>query len=382
MKAAVLCDVRRFEIREVPTPDPSPRDVVIRVAAVGLCGTDFHIYEGRGNYNTDRLGQPLPLRRAPQILGHENAGVVEAVGREVHDLKPGDRVIVDQGINCVSAGRPTLCEYCASADSHQCERYQEHGLTGLPGGMAEHMVVPAVNCVRCDEGVPNTEAALVEPLACVVHAMEVAQRARGRYHVMPQHGESRARSVLVAGAGPAGLLFVQYLRRALGYDGHIFVSEPNPARRTLAASFGAEVIDPGSVDIAEAILDRTSGRRVEWLIDAAGVGALFRQMPLLTRKQATVLLYAHGQTDVELSVLNQLQFREPTLVATAGGSGGFDPDGRPTVYRRALALIEEGTIEVSRFVTHRYGSLEQVPEAFGGPDRHAPDYIKAVLELD
>lgn len=354
----------------------------MRVAAVGLCGTDFHIYDGRGNYNTDRSGRPIPLSRAPQILGHENAGIVEEIGREVRDLKPGDAVIVDQGINCVSAGRQALCEYCASGDSHQCEFYQEHGLTGLPGGMADYLIIPAVNCVRYDAGVPHAEAALVEPLACIVHTMEAGQRARGRYHLVPRRGEARAMSVFIAGAGPAGLLFLQYLRRALSYEGHVFVSEPNPARRALAASFGADVIDPTAVDVVQTILDRTNGRRVEWLIDASGTGALFRDIPLLIRKQATIVLYAHGQTDVELSVINHLQFREPTLVATAGGSGGFDSDGRPAVYRRALALVEDGTIEVSRFITHRYCSLDQVPEAFGGPDRRSPDYIKAVLELD
>ena len=134
MRAAVLVDVGRIELRDVPCEDPGPRDVLVRVTAVGLCGTDFHIFAGHANYNRDERGRPIPLAREPQILGHEVAGVVEAAGASVRDLRPGERVVIDQGRNCVSAARSPLCEYCATGDSHQCESYREHGITGLPGG--------------------------------------------------------------------------------------------------------------------------------------------------------------------------------------------------------------------------------------------------------
>ena len=151
-------------------------------------------------------------------------------------------------------------------------------------------------------------------------------------------------TVLVAGAGPAGLLFMQYLRNVVGFDGPLLVSEPDAGKRALAASFGAEPIDPRAGHIADAVLERTDGRRAEYLIDASGTAQVFLEMPGLIRKQATVLLYAHGQSGVDIGVLNTIQFREPALVAPVGASGGFDTDGRPIVYREALRLLESGRV--------------------------------------
>ena len=102
-------------------------------------------------------------------------------------------------------------------------------------------------------------------------------------------------------------------------------------------------------------------------------------MPGLIRKQATVLLYAHGQSGADIGVLNTIMFREPILVSPVGASGGFDADGRPTVYRQSLELLESGRVDVSRIVTHRYGALEEIPGAFGGTDRRASDYVKGVF---
>ena len=147
MKASVLCDVRQLEVRDIPRPAILPYEVLIRVSAVGLCGTDAHIFAGHANYNTNEYGQPIPLALQPQILGHEITGVIEQVGDAVTDLSAGDRVVVDQGLNCVSRRRETLCQYCQTENSHQCEFYREYGITGLPGGLAEFIAVPAVNAI-------------------------------------------------------------------------------------------------------------------------------------------------------------------------------------------------------------------------------------------
>ena len=120
MKASVLCGVGRLEVRDVPRPVISPHEVLVRVAAVGICGTDAHIFSGHANYNTNDNGLPIPLELQPQILGHEISGTIEEVGNSIRDLKPGDRVVLDQGLNCMSRRRDVLCEYCRSANSHQC----------------------------------------------------------------------------------------------------------------------------------------------------------------------------------------------------------------------------------------------------------------------
>lgn len=378
MRAAVLVAAGRMHVADVPVSPPGPSELLLRVSAVGLCGTDFHIFGGHGNYHSDASGRLIPLEESPQVLGHEFAGVVEECGSLVGDLKPGDLVVVDQGRNCHSQGRP-LCEYCSSGDSHQCAYYGEHGITGLPGALAEFVTVPAVNAIRVDAG-PASRVALTEPLACIVHSSDLADRASTRFHLRHEDPQRRVQTVLIFGGGPAGLLFTQYLRRGLGYDGRIVVSEPNALKREVAERFGATPVDPAASSLGEAVAELTSGRRAEYVIDASGAGAVFGDVPSVLRKQGTFLLYGHGHAGVDLSALNNVQFLEPWLLSPVGASGGFEPDGRPTTYRRALGLIENGRIDVESFVTHRYHSLDEVPSAFAGA-HHAPDYIKGVVEL-
>jgi L-iditol 2-dehydrogenase len=381
MKASVLYDVGRIEVRDVPRPVVSPYEVLVRVSAVGLCGTDSHIFAGHANYNTNDHGQQIPLALQPQILGHEITGVVEEIGSAVEDLQPGDRVVVDQGLNCVSRRRDVLCEYCGTGNSHQCEFYREHGITGLPGGLAEFIAVPAVNALRISAPIKASVAALVEPLGCVIHSSDFVSRARVRYAINAESPERRVRSVLICGAGPAGLLFTQYLRKVLRYEGALFVSDPNALKRSLAKRLGADdIIDPAVSDLIEVVRERTGGKGVEYLIEASGAGQVFHSMPGLICKQATVLLYGHGHAGTDLSVLNNVLFREPALVSSVGASGGFEPDGRPSVYARALELIEQQQIDAAALITHEYESLHDVPVALS-TDIHAPDYVKGVVVL-
>jgi threonine dehydrogenase-like Zn-dependent dehydrogenase len=381
MSACILYDGGRIEVRHVPRPQPGPRDVLVRVSAVGLCGTDVHIYRGEANYNFDSYGRPVPLARQPQILGHEITGVVEAVGPEAQGLSEGDRVAIDQGLNCMSRRREPRCEYCISGDSHQCEFYAEHGITGLQGGLAEYIALPDVNAVRINSDLEPAQAALTEPLACVAHALDAVDRATGaRYRFGAAEPERRVQSVLILGAGPAGLLFTQYLRKVIHFDGLILVSEPNALKRQLAARLGGEVIDPDSYDVAQEVIERTAGGRVEMLIEASGSAHAYPVIAGTLRKQATLLLYGHGRRGMDLSVMNSIQFKEPAIISPVGGSGGFDPDGRPSIYRRALTLLEDRQVEVAPFISHRYRSLDEVSGALE-EDFVKPDYTKGIVEL-
>jgi threonine dehydrogenase-like Zn-dependent dehydrogenase len=383
MKACVLWDVGRIEVREVPQPRVGARDVLLRIAAVGICGTDAHIFGGHANYNTDSAGKNIPLAVQPQILGHEVSGEVAEVGGEVRDLAVGDRVAIDQGLNCVSTQRELRCEYCLSGDSHQCAFYAEHGITGLPGGLAEFIAVPASNAVRLTTELDMKEAALAEPLGCVIHSSDAVARAHGRFAIgaaSSSGAERRVRHVLICGAGPSGLLHLQYLRRVLGYDGLVMVSEPNEMKRGLAKKFGADVVlDPSDGEMGATVREHSKGG-VEYLIEASGQGRAFAAISAVIRKQATVLLYGHGHAGFELSLLNNVMFKEPCLVTPVGASGGFEKDGRPTTYARALRLIEQGKISVAAFITHRYGSLGDVQGALAG-GMNAADYVKGVVAL-
>ncbi len=377
MKAALLEDVEKLVVRSVPDPEVPGHEVLIGVRAVGVCGTDLHIYRGHGNWSFDAQGQIIPLAEKPQILGHEFSGEVLETGHEVKDLRPGDRVLCDQGMNCVSQGRAPLCEYCRSGDSHQCRFYAEHGITGLQGAMAEYISMPAVNCLKIPEGMPLELGALVEPLGCVIHSSDWVDRAYARFTFS---GPERIRNILICGAGPAGLLFLQYLRNVKQFEGLILIADLRQKNLKLAEEFGGTCINVVQQNLAEGVAERTRGERVHYLIDACGSADIFRQMPGLLRKQGTILIYGAGHKGHDFSILDPVLFLEPTLVASVGASGGFDPDGRPATYRRALELVSSGRIKALPFITHRYNSLENIHKAFD-TDFQRPDYIKGLLSL-
>lgn len=379
MRACAITAPRRLELLDVPTPDLGPFDVRIQPSAVGVCGTDFHIFAGESNFHCDENGRPIPLEQSPQILGHEISGTVLECGKQVDDLRVGMRVILDQGRNCRSERREPPCEYCASGHSHQCEFFEEHGITGLQGGFAEQLVTPALNAIEVEGDTSLATAVMTEPTACVLHCLDFGVRAQGRYRLAPDAPElERVRTIVILGAGPAGLLFLQVLRTRYAFDGPIIVSDPSPKKRALAASFGGVAVAPAQVEAT--VLQESHGRRAELLVEASGSGPAFAAIPNLIRKQATVLLYGVGHGGGTLELLDPLQWREAVLVTSVGASGGFDDDGRPSIYREALRMIERGEIRVDDLLTHRYPGIDRIPDAFAGA-HHDRDYVKGIAEL-
>ncbi|MGH9345157.1 MAG: zinc-dependent alcohol dehydrogenase [Terriglobia bacterium] len=377
MKAAVLEDIRKMVVRTVADPAVKAHEALIRVRTVGVCGTDLHLFQGHANYNMDAEGRLIPLNVQPQILGHEFCGEIAEVGREVSDLKVGDLVLCDQGLNCRSQGRFPLCPYCATGDSHQCEFYAEHGITGLQGAMAEYIAMPAANCLELADGMTAEQGALVEPVGCVLHSSDRAERAAARYTL---DGPERIRSILICGAGPAGLLFLQYLRNVRRFDGLILVSDLRQKNLDLASRFGGTAINAARANLADAVRELTRGEGIHYMIESCGSAALFEQIPAVLRKQGTLLLYGTGHKGRDLGLLANVLYLEPSLVAGVGASGGFDPDGRPSTFRRARDLVSKGEIQVVPSVTHHYNALEQIHQAFER-DFQSQDYIKGLLAI-
>jgi L-iditol 2-dehydrogenase len=378
MKALVLEDVARFAVQDRPAPAMGARDVLIRIGAVGICGTDLHIFNGLANYNRDSRGYQIPLTQTPQILGHEFCGVVEAVGKDVTKFKPGDRVIADQVLNCHSQLRAPICEYCETGDSHQCQFLQELGITGLPGAFAELISVPEPNVLLLTPGVSLTKGAIIEPLACVLHASDRMERSGNRYDF---DGRYRIRNVLITGAGPSGLLFIQYLRNVKRFDGQIFVADMRASRLALAAKLGATPLDLRAGDAAAEIRKRTNGELIHYWIDASGAGPIFDLIPLVLRHQSTFLFYGSGHAGRDVGTLVPFQFMECNIVTTCGASGGFEADGTPVVYRRSMEYVHAGLIDADRLLTHHYAELSDLQQAFQ-VDSVSGDFIKGAWVAD
>ncbi len=374
MKALVLEDVARFEVRDIPSPALGAGDVLIRVGAVGLCGTDLHIFHGFANYHRDQNGQPIPLRQAPQILGHEFCGTVEVVGSDVRKCKPGDKVVADQVLNCHSKGRSPICEYCATGDSHQCAFGEELGITGLPGAFAELVSVPQNNVVLLPAKVSLTKGAVIEPLACVLHASDRMERSTLRYGF---DGRYRIKNVLIMGAGPSGLLFLQYLRNIKRFEGQIFVTDLRESKLALAKKMGGTPLDVRTINLVSEIRKRTGGEMIHYLIEASGAGPVFDVVPVLLRHQASFLLYGAGHAGKDIGCLTHFQVMEINIVTSAGASGGFDADGTPTVYRRAMEYLRDGLIDAESLLSHRYTELADLQRAFQ-EDSLSDDFIKGV----
>jgi threonine dehydrogenase-like Zn-dependent dehydrogenase len=378
MKALVLEDVARFAVRETPAPAVGARDVLIRIGAVGICGTDLHIFQGHANYNRDEHGHQIPLTQEPQILGHEFCGTVEVVGKNVTKFKPGDHVIGDQVLNCHSQGRAALCDYCETGDSHQCSFLEELGITGLPGAFAELLSLPEPNVLLLPPDVPLTKGAIVEPLACVLHASDRMERSRNRYDF---EGRFRIRNILITGAGPSGLLFIQYLRNIKRFDGEILVADVRPNRLALAEKLGGTPLDARAGDLASEIRKRTRGELIHYWIEATGAGPVFDLTPLVLQHQATFLLYGAGHSGRDVGCFGPFQFMEANIVTTCGASGGFEPDGTPVVFRRSMEYLHKGLIDTSPLLSHRYSELSDLQQAFQ-VDYLKNDFIKGAWVKD
>ena len=245
--------------------------------------------------------------------------------------------------------------------------------------LEQRLITPALNVITIESDASFSQAVMTEPIACVLHCTDFGVRANGRYRLAPQAPASeRVRTTVILGAGPAGLLFVQVLRKRYAFDGPIVVSDPSPEKRALANRLGAVAVAPEELEAA--VIEQSKGRRAELLIEATGSGPVFATIPNLIRKQATVLLYGVGHGGASLELLNPLQWREAVLVTSVGASGGFDPDGRPTIYRDALQMLERGDIEVDGLLTHEYSGLPAIPDAFTGAHTDR-DYIKGIAVL-
>jgi L-iditol 2-dehydrogenase len=324
MRVARLYGWGDVRIEEQPLPAIGAGELLIRVEACGVCGSDAL------SWYVDN--------KAPVVLGHEPAGTVVAVGMGVDRLRPGDRVFVHHHAPCAR------CEECRRGLWSNCATWRSNGLD--PGGFAEYARVLAPNAERDTLLLPSAidfdTATFIEPLACCIRAV----KRQGAVQV----GDS----ALIVGLGAMGLLMVQ-LSRLYGAR-CVLGSDFNPARRARAAELGADgVLDPAAVDVGAEVRTRTAGRGADIVVVCPGDTSAVLSGLTAAAPGARVVCFTPLPPGRPLSIdQNALYFREITL--TQSYSCG------PDETREALRLLTDELIEVQSLVTHRVG-LEGVAEA-------------------
>jgi 2-desacetyl-2-hydroxyethyl bacteriochlorophyllide A dehydrogenase len=328
MKVVAFRGAQKLEVEELPQPTAGEGEVVVAVAYCGICGSDLHEYlvpEGTPAPRIALMWQP--------VMGHELTGVVSAVGKGVSGLREGDPVVVNPGDPCLS------CYYCKQQRYNLCVN-PHHGIGYTRGGgYAEFLSCSAKQTVKLPGKSALKYAALSEPFGVALHGVN-----RGEL----QPGES----VLIAGAGPIGLLTLLSARHKKA--GKIIVSEMTPGRRNLAKKLGADVvIDPTSEMLADVVREHTDGLGAEIAIECVGTPKPMADCIAGLRKGGRVVVAGAFDRPFNTDLL-QLLLQEQSIIGTFGSATELD---------ECAGLISSGTIDVSPVVSEVIG-LDGVPKAF------------------
>ncbi len=339
MKVLLLSQYKHLEIAELPEPTPGPGEVLVRVAACGICGSDVHGYDGSS-------GRRIP----PIVMGHEAAGRIAAVGSGVKGFAEGDRVTFDSTIYCGACGP------CRRGEVNLCDNRQVMGVScsdyRRAGAFAEYVVVPSRIVYRLPDNLSFAEAAMLEAVAVAVHAVSLAQVS--------------SRTALVLGAGMIGLLVLQALRVA-GCP-QVFVADIDVSRLKLAQEVGATTVLSADAGLMEQVLQLTSGVGVDVAVEAVGrnetVGAAIESV----RKGGTVVLVGNISPEVTLP-LQKVVTRQIRLQGSCASAGE---------YPQAMELLATGAIQVKSLIT-AIAPLDEGPQWFERLHAREPNLMKVVL---
>lgn len=314
----------KFEVREMTFAPLGPKEVLVNNKACGICGTDVHIYHGeKGSADVT----------PPVVLGHEFAGVVVEVGTEVTSVKPGDHVALDPNMYCGQ------CMPCRMGKKQECQHLYALGVN-VNGGFAEYAVCPETQCFKVSEDISFDEAAMAEPLACVVHGIDQAQIQPGQ-------------AVLVIGGGTIGLMMVQMAR--LCGASSVILSEPVEMRRKIGMEVGADAaIDPIHENVPQRIKEICGRDGADVVIECVGRPFAVEQAFSAAGFGATILLFSVPGVDATVPLpLFDVYKKELRIVGSM-----INPD----THQRAVNLINSRRLELKKLITHVY-DLEHMDEA-------------------
>ncbi|HHV61804.1 MAG TPA: NAD(P)-dependent alcohol dehydrogenase [Firmicutes bacterium] len=341
MKAAVLYGPMDLRLESINKPALGRLDVLIEIKANGLCGSDIHFFK------EGRLG-PFEVT-SPYVPGHEASGVIEAVGEEVEGFKIGDRVVIEPGIPC------RLCEWCKSGRYNLCPQVRFLSAPPINGTLSEYVSVPFDFVYKFPDRLTYEEAALVEPLAVGLHAIN-----RG--------GLRPGMSIAIFGAGPIGLMILQ-CARASG-AGEIFIIDKIPMRLEMAERLGAtKAINAAEKDAVEEVLELTHSRGVDVLFEASGNSKVENDCLRLAKRGGVIVLVGWPDQKLVPYKLEDILDKELDIRGINRYANAYQP---------ALGLLEAGQINLRAMITHRY-PFNQVCEAFGYVSEHPDQVIKAVV---
>lgn len=339
MKATVLEGIDRMVVRNVPDPVlEDSASVILKVHACAVCGSDIRIYH-HGN----------PRVHPPQVIGHEVAGEVAAVGSEVTHLRVGDRVAISADVPC------GVCNWCRDGLGNMCATNYAIGYQ-FPGGFAEMMPLNAIT-VRfgavhhIPENLSYDEASLAEPLACVINGLELCRIALGE-------------TVVVIGAGPAGCMLMR-LARSYGAT-RVLAVQRSAARMEVAERLGGAdaVFSSQNSDPVAAVLEATHGEGADVVITANSSVESHVQALQMARNRGRINFFGglpKGSPAISLES-NLIHYKELTLTGSHGSV--------PRQHRLALELISSGVMRARDYITHRF-SLDEIDEAFKAAEGRA-----------
>ena len=329
---------RDLRIEEMPVPEPGPGEILMKVRASGICGSD--------------LMEWYRLPKAPLVLGHEVSGEVVEAGEGVTKFSPGDRIIATHHVPC------NACYHCLRGNHSSCATLRSTSF--YPGGFSEYIRIPAINVdrgvLKLPDEVSYDEASFVEPLGCVVRGQRLA-------------GLNITDSVLVLGSGMTGLLHIQ-LARALG-SGRIIATDVSEYKLYMAKKLGADFAFHADRDLPNLIRKSNEGRLADFVVVCVGAKKVLEQAMQLAEPGGTVLFFAPSGPDVKIEIpFNDFWWSGiKTLSSYAASPGDLS---------QALELIRAGRVNVADMVTHRL-PLSETGRGFGMVADSA-DSVKIIID--
>lgn len=339
MRVAMYYTNKDVRVEEMPTPEIGPGELLVRVEASGICGSDVMEW--------------YRIHKAPLVLGHEIAGVIMAVGEKVEDYKTGDRISASHHVPC------NTCHYCLSGHPTACDTLRKTNFE--PGGFAEHLRLPVLNVDRgvylLPDEVSFEEATFIEPLACVLRAQRKAQVQPGK-------------TVLILGSGIGGLLHI-HLARALGAT-RVIATDIVEYRLETATRFGADGIINANEEVPAKLREINEGRLADCVIVCTGAVSAITQALKSVERGGTILFFAPTDHDVTIPLsINEIFWRNDITLTTSYAGNRDD-------HVTALQLIQTKRVAVKEMITHRL-SLSETGLGFELVAK-AQDSIKVIIE--